>query len=71
MPSVRGEEKVVLDSENKSVTVNLTIEVRPYSNWVVPVGIATICTLLGIILWLFFLVKRKKKKQEDQENERT
>jgi hypothetical protein len=56
-----GKDKIKLDSENKRVTVNLSIELRPYNNLLVG-GVIVLVTVLiiTIVLLLFFLKRRKK-----------
>ncbi|HRN69901.1 MAG TPA: carboxypeptidase-like regulatory domain-containing protein, partial [Candidatus Woesebacteria bacterium] len=60
-----GEEKISLNSEDKKATINLTIEVKPYSNWMLIGGIITIIILSSIILLLLFLLKRRKKAKKE------
>lgn len=60
----KGEQKITLDSEKKQVMINFTIELKPYSSWVVHSAAGFIIILLGIILFLlFFIFKRRKKEQ--------
>lgn len=63
----RGEEKITLDSENKQIAINLTIEIKKYNEWFMTAAIIMIIVLLVTVVFLFFILKRRKKKETDEE----